>query len=170
MKQSYVPHYRRWKAFLILIVIATSKEEILNMEALSSPPTHLEVLKLYRHLERLPLWIVSLQNLTGLVLHLSELNEGPLSSLQSFPNLMTLRLEMANVGKELCFRREHFLPFKVLYIGQLTQLNQIKIEVESMSHIQFLRLYDCPNLKNIEGIQYLTGLQHLFLEKVSRGS
>ncbi|XXG62325.1 hypothetical protein AAC387_Pa05g0702 [Persea americana] len=121
------------------------------MEALSSPPTHLEVLKLYRHLERLPLWIVSLQNLTGLVLHLSELNEGPLSSLQSFPNLMTLRLEMANVGKELCFRREHFLPFKVLYIGQLTQLNQIKIEVESMSHIQFLRLYDCPNFEEHRG-------------------
>lgn len=87
-------------------IIATSEEGILNMEAVPSPPTHLEVLKLYRHLESLPLSIVSLQNLTGLVLHSSQLHEDPLS--QALPNLMTLRLEMADVGKELCFRRGHF--------------------------------------------------------------
>ncbi|RWR87903.1 hypothetical protein CKAN_01686600 [Cinnamomum micranthum f. kanehirae] len=36
-----------------------------------------------------------------------------------------------------------------------------------MRRIQCLSLYDCPNLNNIEGIRYHTGLQHLFLQKVS---
>ncbi|XXG76659.1 hypothetical protein AAC387_Pa08g0964 [Persea americana] len=94
--------------------MATSEEELLNMEPLSSPPTHLETLILCGRLERLPLWIVSLQNLTKVGLRWSQLNEDPLSSLQALPNLRTLYLEKAYVGKDLCFRRRHFLQLKAL--------------------------------------------------------
>eukprot|EP00268_Persea_americana_P022592 TRINITY_DN2247_c0_g1_i4.p1 TRINITY_DN2247_c0_g1~~TRINITY_DN2247_c0_g1_i4.p1 ORF type:complete len:265 (-),score=37.02 TRINITY_DN2247_c0_g1_i4:296-997(-) len=150
-----------------LNVIAASEEEILNMEALSFPPTHLETLVLQARLERLPLWIASLQNLTIVALRSSKLNEDPLSSLQALPNLMTLILEEAYVGKELCFRSGHFLQLKVLVIAGYGKLNQIKFEEESMSCIQSLSVFYCPNLKNIGGIQYLTSLQHLELKEVS---
>ncbi|XXG76660.1 hypothetical protein AAC387_Pa08g0965 [Persea americana] len=150
-----------------LAVATASEEEFLNMEALSSPPTHLEILALYGRLERVPLWIASLQNLTIVALRSSKLNEDPLSSLQALPNLMTLILEKAYVGKELYFRSGHFLQLKVLCIGGYSELNQVKFEEESMSCIQTLHFFWCPNLKNVEGIQYLTSLQHLFLKEVS---
>ncbi|RWR87898.1 disease resistance protein RPM1-like protein [Cinnamomum micranthum f. kanehirae] len=158
---------RKMEGLRLLNVISTREEEILNIEALSSPPTHLETLILHGRLERLPLWIVSLQNLTSVALHWSQLNEDPLSSLQALPNLMILYLTEAYVGKELCFRCRHFLQLKELCIAQLAQLNKIKFEEESMSCIHLLFLFDCPNLKNVEGTQYLTSLQLLFLKEVS---
>ncbi|XXG76667.1 hypothetical protein AAC387_Pa08g0971 [Persea americana] len=158
---------QKMEGLRFLNVIAASEEEILNMEALSFPPTHLETLGLQARLERLPLWIASLQNLTKLALYWSQLNEDPLSSLQALSNLMELYLSKAYVGKELCFHHRYFLQLRVLLIEHDTQLNQIKFEEESMSCIQSLSVFYCPNLKNIEGIQYLTSLQHVGLKEVS---
>ncbi|RWR73995.1 disease resistance protein RPM1-like protein [Cinnamomum micranthum f. kanehirae] len=159
---------QKMKALLILTVSVISEEEILDLDAVSSPPAHLKHLELNGRLERLPPWIGSLQNLAHLVLQRSHLKEEPLSSLEALPNLMSLSLTMAYVGEELCFRHGCFLKLKALAIYEIPKLNLIKIENGSMTCIETLHLIKCPELKRIpEGMQYLTTLQELFLVGMS---
>ncbi|XXG75037.1 hypothetical protein AAC387_Pa07g3627 [Persea americana] len=159
---------QKMEALLFLHVRATSEEEVIDLEALSSPPVHLETIALAGRLERPPLWIGSLQSLSRVFLQCSQLNEDPFSSLQTLPNLVQLHLKMAYAGQELCFRRGCFLKLKALEIHELLQLNQINIENKSLTCIQRLHLFKCPELKIIpKGIQYLTSLQELFLQDMS---
>ncbi|RWR73999.1 disease resistance protein RPM1-like protein [Cinnamomum micranthum f. kanehirae] len=160
---------QKMKALLILIVSVISEEEILDLDAESSPPAHLKNLWLKGRLERLPPWIGSLQNLVHLALQRSHLKEDPLSSLEALPNLISLRLiMMAYVGEELCFRHGCFLKLKALAICEIPKLNLIKIENGSMTCIETLYLGECPELKRIpEGMRYLTTLQELFLVGMS---
>ncbi|RWR73944.1 disease resistance protein RPM1-like protein [Cinnamomum micranthum f. kanehirae] len=156
------------KALLHLIVRVISKEEILDLDAVSSPPAHLKHLLLEGRLERLPPWIGSLQNLATLDLRSSHLKEDPLSSLEALPNLLSLCLIMVYVGEELCFRHGCFLKLNVLGISGIPKLNLIKIENGSMICIKKLYLKECPELKRIpEGMQYLTSLQELRLKDMS---
>ncbi|RWR73948.1 disease resistance protein RPM1-like protein [Cinnamomum micranthum f. kanehirae] len=155
---------QKTKALLHLTVRVISEEEILDLDAVSSPPPHLNSIKLNGPLERLPPWIGTLQNLAWLHLRESRLKEDPLSLLEALPNLMFLRLARAYVGEELCFRHGCFLKLKVLVIYEIPKLNMIKIENGSMTCIKALQLQECPGLKRIpEGMQYLTTLQELFL-------
>ena len=159
---------QKLKSLLLLIVMAITEEEILDLDALSHPPIHLETLALSGRMERLPPWIRSLQDLTQVYLHCSQLNDDPLSSLQALQNLMDLSLINTYVGKELCIRREWFLKLKKLTFASLPQLNRIYIEKGSMVCIEEIGLVKCPELKNIpEGIQYLTSLQELLLWDMS---
>ncbi|XXG48861.1 hypothetical protein AAC387_Pa02g3193 [Persea americana] len=159
---------QKMEALLYLDVRVISEEEILDLDAVSSPPAHLKFLWLEGRLERLPPWIGSLQNLAQLALKRSHLKEDPLSSLEALPNLMCLRLIMAYVGEELCFRHGCFLKLKTLFFSRIPKLNLIKIENGSMPCIKKLYLDECPELKRIpEGMQYLTSLQELHLFDVS---
>ncbi|RWR73939.1 disease resistance protein RPM1-like protein [Cinnamomum micranthum f. kanehirae] len=159
---------QKMKALLILSVIVISEEEILDLDAVSSPPAHLRYIWLDGRLERLPPWIGSLQNIARLTLRRSHLKKDPLSSLEALPNLMSLRLIMAYVGEELCFRHGCFLKLKALVISEIPKLNLIKIENGSMTLIQKLFLLKCPELKRIpEGLQYLITLQELRLFNMS---
>ncbi|RWR74002.1 disease resistance protein RPM1-like protein [Cinnamomum micranthum f. kanehirae] len=159
---------QKMKALLHLSVRVKSEEEIIDLDAVYSPPAHLKYLKLEGRLERLPPWIGSLQNLAHLMLQMSHLKEDPLSSLEALPNLISLRLRMAYVGEELCFRHGCFLKLKALAISEILKLNLIKIENGSMTCIETLHLMKCPELKRIpEGMQYLTTLQELFLVGMS---
>ncbi|RWR73947.1 disease resistance protein RPM1-like protein [Cinnamomum micranthum f. kanehirae] len=156
---------QKMEALLILSVQVISKEEILDLDAVSSPPAHLKFLWLDGHLERLPPWIGSLQNLASLVLQGSHLKEDSLFSLEALTNLRVLRLiMMAYVGEELCFRHGCFLKLKTLVIFESPKLNLIKIENGSLTCMEKLFLLKCPELKRIpEGMQYLTSLQELRL-------
>eukprot|EP00268_Persea_americana_P060792 TRINITY_DN761_c0_g1_i5.p1 TRINITY_DN761_c0_g1~~TRINITY_DN761_c0_g1_i5.p1 ORF type:complete len:928 (-),score=152.29 TRINITY_DN761_c0_g1_i5:554-3337(-) len=159
---------QKMEALLYLMVKVISEEEILDLDAVSSPPAHLKYLWLEGRLERLPPWIGSLQNLAQLALKGSHLKEDPLSSLEALPNLTLLRLIMAYVGEELCFRHGCFLKLKALAISEIPKLYLIKIENGSMTRIEKLYLGECPELKRIpEGMQYLTGLQELRLFNMS---
>ncbi|RWR73937.1 disease resistance protein RPM1-like protein [Cinnamomum micranthum f. kanehirae] len=157
---------QKMKALLYLTVV--SEEEILDLDAVSFPPAHLNSLSLEGRLERLPPWIGSLQNLARLDLRRSNLKEDSLSSLEALPNLKILRLITAYVGEELCFRHGCFLKLKILQILEIPKLNMIKIENGSMTCIEKLYLKECPELKRIpEGMQYLTSLQALGLSDMS---
>ncbi|RWR74001.1 disease resistance protein RPM1-like protein [Cinnamomum micranthum f. kanehirae] len=159
---------QKMKALLNLTVRVISEEEILDLDAESSPPAHLKYLWLEGRLERLPPWIGSLQNLAVLTLQRSHLKEDPLSSLEALPNLMTLCLLMAYVGEELCFPQGWFSKLKILEISEIPKLNLIKIENGSMTRIEELYVHKCPELKRIpEGMQYLTSLQELHLHDMS---
>lgn len=75
-----------------LKVASVNEEELLNLEALSSPPPDLQKLSLYGRLENMPHWFGSLTSLTHLELCWSELWEDPLPSLELLPNLLSLIL------------------------------------------------------------------------------
>ncbi|RWR73951.1 disease resistance protein RPM1-like protein [Cinnamomum micranthum f. kanehirae] len=159
---------QKMEALLYLEVQVISDEEILDLDAVSSPPAHLKYLLLEGRLERLPPWIDSLQNLTALDLRRSHLKEDPLSLLEALPNLIFLCLIMAYVGEELCFRHGCFLKLKALAIFEIPNLSLIKIENGSMTCIKKFMLDKCPELKRIpEGMQYLTCLQELLLYDMS---
>ncbi|XXG48932.1 hypothetical protein AAC387_Pa02g3252 [Persea americana] len=159
---------QKMEALLFLTVGVISEEEVLDLDLVSSPPAHLKHLWLEGRLERPPPWIGSLQNLVSMALQRSHLKEDTLSSLEALPNLKSLRLMRAYVGKELCFRHGCFLKLETLAISDIPKLNLIKIENGSMTCIKALYLQKCPELKRIpEGMQYLTSLQELYLIDMS---
>eukprot|EP00268_Persea_americana_P016734 TRINITY_DN17955_c0_g1_i1.p2 TRINITY_DN17955_c0_g1~~TRINITY_DN17955_c0_g1_i1.p2 ORF type:complete len:132 (+),score=22.88 TRINITY_DN17955_c0_g1_i1:426-821(+) len=121
-----------------------------------------------RRLERLPPWIGSLQDLTKVYLHWSQVNDDPLSSFQALPNLVYLYLIKAYVGKELCIRCGCLLKLKKFGFFHLPLLDRINIEEESKNCIEEIVLGSCPELKSVpEGMQHLTILQSLFLKDMS---
>nr|XP_023918423.1 disease resistance protein RPM1-like [Quercus suber] len=75
-----------------LQILATSEEEVLNLQSLPSPPPLLQIICLYGRLEKLPEWIPKLKNIVKIELCWSRLMEDPLKVLQALPNLMCLLL------------------------------------------------------------------------------
>ena len=155
---------QKLKSLQSLQVKATSGEEMLRLDTLLHPPTHLEYLHLSGRLEMLPPWIGSLKDLTKVTLHWSQLNEDPFTLLQALPNLLRIGLDYAYVGNELCIRRGSFLRLKSLTFEKLPRLDRICIEEESMSCVEELYFVNCRELKSApEGIEYLTSLRLLSL-------
>eukprot|EP00262_Sarcandra_glabra_P008468 TRINITY_DN22003_c0_g1_i1.p1 TRINITY_DN22003_c0_g1~~TRINITY_DN22003_c0_g1_i1.p1 ORF type:complete len:185 (-),score=19.27 TRINITY_DN22003_c0_g1_i1:13-567(-) len=149
-----------------LFVSATNEEESLKLESLSPPPI-LQRLSLVGHLEQVPLWFSSLWNLTHLYLHWSRLKQDPLSYLHALPNLGHLILTNAYDGQQLWFQVGWFPRLKVLWLYDLKQLNEVRIEQGALPNVQDLYLRGCGKLKVLpHGIEYLTGLQLLYLEEM----
>lgn len=156
------------KRLLTLGVIAINEDEPLPLEALSSPPPHLQKLLLCGHLEKVPSWFSSLTNLAYLYLFWSRLQEETLSSLQALPNLVLLQLAKAYDGTKLCFYAGWFPALKKLRLCDMAQLNSLMIEDGALPCIQQLSLFRCRELKMVPmGIEYLGTLQELYLEEMS---
>ncbi|KAK4570705.1 hypothetical protein RGQ29_029519 [Quercus rubra] len=149
-----------------LSIKVTNEEETLRMEALSSPPPNLQKLYLIGKLEKVPQWFRSLQSLTYLRLHWSRLEEDLLPHIAALPNLGSLVLNNAYVGKQLCFNIG-FLKLTRLSIRNFPQLNEIIIEKGVMPNLKSLYIGSCMELKTVpKGIEYLQNLQQLDLESV----
>lgn len=147
-----------------LSVTSIDEHEFLQLETLSSPPPNLQKLGLYGHLEKVPHWFSSVINLTCLWLSFSGLREDPLSSLHALPNLVFLSLSKAYDGQQLTFCSRGFPKLKTLTLITLAQLGHVKIEKGAMPCIHRINISRCSQLKMVpEGIEYLTGLQHLYL-------
>lgn len=63
------------KLLQYLALWVSGEEEFLDVNALSSPPPHLRRLIFACKLQKVPPWFSSLQNLTGLYLHWTRLDE-----------------------------------------------------------------------------------------------
>ncbi|KAM4068380.1 hypothetical protein ACB094_12G006600 [Castanea mollissima] len=149
-----------------LFIMATNAEETLRMDSLSAPPPNLRVLILVGKLEKVPRWFLSLQSVTSLYLHWSRLEEDLLPHIAALPNLGSLTLINAYVGRQLCFNTG-FLELTKLYIANFPQLNEIKIEKGVMPNLKSLDLDSCMELKTVPlGIEYLQNLQLLKLKSV----
>ncbi|XWS63080.1 hypothetical protein CRYUN_Cryun06bG0066100 [Craigia yunnanensis] len=81
-----------------LSIVSTVKEELIDLQYLSSPPQLLQRLYLYGRLEKLPDWIPSLESLVVVYLKWSRLPDDALESLQNLPNLIHLELLQATEG------------------------------------------------------------------------
>ncbi|KAG6785167.1 hypothetical protein POTOM_010893 [Populus tomentosa] len=150
---------------LRLGVMATNTEEELQLEALPLTPIFLQKLTLIGHLNRLPPWIGSLENLTHLYLGYSRLQEDILSSIHVLSSLVFLELKKAYDGRALHFKEGWFPRLNKLNLVELVQLDSLKLEENSLPSIQELYLIRCQAMTALpQGIEHLNGLQKLHLE------
>ncbi|XP_059650141.1 probable disease resistance RPP8-like protein 4 [Cornus florida] len=155
-----------------LSVSSTEEDEILDVQSLpsNSPPQFLRTLDLKGYLEKLPQWILSLDNLVKLHLKWSKLRDDPLQSLQDLPNLMEIGLDHAYQGEELCFKAGGFQMLEILRLRRLKGLRWVKMEEGAMPHLEKLYISDCQLVKEMaSGIEHLTKLQLLYLGDQSIG-
>ncbi|WCJ34867.1 Disease resistance protein RPM1 [Euphorbia peplus] len=137
--------------------------EILELNALESPPPNLSVVTLYGKLERIPEWFHSLQNLRDLWLRWSGLVEDPIPELQGLPNLRRLGLVKAFEGEYLYFP-EGFDRLEILNLLNFPALRRIHIEKGAMSGLKKLYIGNCPDLEMIPGgVIHLNHLRKLNL-------
>lgn len=150
---------------LRLGVMATNTEEELQLEALPLAPLFLQKLTLIGHLNRLPPWIGSLENLTHLYLGYSRLQEDILSSIHVLSSLVFLELKKAYDGRALHFKEGWFPRLNKLNLVELVHLDSLKLEENSLPSIRELYLIRCQAMTALpQGIEHLNGLQKLHLE------
>jgi disease resistance protein RPM1 len=146
----------------ILVVGSISEDEILDLQSISSPPPFLECIYLRGRLEKLPNWVLELQNLVTLILFFSSLKEDPLSCVQALPNLVTLSLNHAYDGEQLHFEEGGFRKLKKLTLRELKRLKMVEIDRGSLPVLEQLEIGPCPQMKEVpSGIHHLKSLKIL---------
>ncbi|KAL6900701.1 hypothetical protein ACP4OV_005377 [Aristida adscensionis] len=141
------------------------------LDGVSSPPKHLQSLKLHGKLVKLPEWVGGLQNLVKLSVQETELTEvdATIQVLGKLPNLAILRLLAgAFVGEELrlTFRREMFpslLVLQLFYIGGYGGHGghrSLEFEEGATPKLELVRLVVLfeSSIKNISGVASLRSL------------
>lgn len=145
-----------------LSVVSSVKDEVIDLNHLSSPPQLLQRLYLTGRLEQLPAWIPSLQSLAIVYLKWSRLEDDPLVSLQHLPNLVHLELLQVSIGDTLRFKAGGFQKLKVLGIDKFDELKCIEMEQGALPVIEKLCILRCKSLETVQlGIEHLTMLKVL---------
>lgn len=132
-----------------------------------SPPPFLRKLRLEGLLEKVPIWLGSLERLTNIRLGFSNLSENPTLVLQLLPNLKTLTLWQAydakQIGKEFC-EAGGFPKLEVLSIASRVLEEWTNIEEGALPSLKYLNLHNCLRLRMLpEGLQFVTTLEQLHL-------
>ncbi|KAL7176960.1 hypothetical protein ACSBR2_030320 [Camellia fascicularis] len=155
-KMKYLQHLSVW---------ASSDDEILDLQYISSssPPQYLQRLRLTGRLEKLPDWILKLQNLVRLSLAGSGLTKNDqLKGLQVLPSLVRLGLWDAYDWEQLYFEVGGFQKLKQLYLEDLKGLNSVIIEEGALPLLEELTIGRSPHLKEVpSGIHHLQKLKTL---------
>ncbi|XWS49319.1 hypothetical protein CRYUN_Cryun13aG0153500 [Craigia yunnanensis] len=145
-----------------LSVVSSVKDEVIDLNRLSSPPQLLQRLYLTGRLEQLPEWIPRLQSLVIVYLKWSRLEDDPLVSLQHLSNLVHLELLQVSIGETSCFKAGGFQKLKVLGIDKFDELRCIEMEEGAMPAIEKLSILRCKSLETVPlGIEHLTTLKVL---------
>jgi disease resistance protein RPM1 len=145
-----------------LSITSIEENEILDLESLSRPPPFLQRLYLLGRLEKLPVWISSLNNLAKISLKWSQLRDDPLEYLQDLPNLVHLEFLQVYEGETLHFKAEGFQSLKVLCLDKMDGLKMVIVEKGSMPFLEKLFLQRCKLLHSLpSGIENLSKLKAL---------
>ncbi|OMP11504.1 Disease resistance protein [Corchorus capsularis] len=145
-----------------LSVVSSVKDEVIDLQHLSSPPKLLERLYLTGKLEQLPEWIPRLQSLVIVYLKWSRLEDNPLVSLQNLSNLVHLELLQVTTGDTLSFKAGGFRKLKVLGIDKFDELKCIEMEKDALPVLEKLSILRCKSLETVPlGIEHLTMLKVL---------
>ncbi|KAL6011429.1 hypothetical protein ACLOJK_001877 [Asimina triloba] len=136
----------------------------LPLEGLA-PTARLRRLLLEGHLERVPGFLITLENLTTLRLGFSGLSENPYAVLQQLPNLKNLCFWQAynatQMGREIC-RAGGFPKLEDFTICSHVLEEWTEIEEGAFPSLKYLRLHNCMRLRMLpEGLQHVTALLHL---------
>lgn len=145
-----------------LSITSEEKTNIIDLQHISSPPQYLQRLYLAGHLENLPHWINSLQNLVKLFLKWSRLKEDPLVHLQHLPNLVHLEFLQVYEGESLYFKEGGFPSLKILGLDKLDALQSVIMDKGAMPRLEKLTVQRCKLLTKVpKGIEFLTNLKLL---------
>ncbi|XP_039169291.1 disease resistance protein RPM1-like [Eucalyptus grandis] len=141
---------------------SVNKNEIIDLQELSSPPPFLQRIYLTGRLEALPHWISSLDSLTVLHLRWSQLQDSPLLSLGNLPNLVCLELLQVYEGTKLSFKANDFMKLQYLVLGPFDKLKCVEVEKGSMPCLEELVIEGCKPLEKLpSGIEHLGKLKVL---------
>ncbi|XAR65033.1 hypothetical protein NMG60_11008980 [Bertholletia excelsa] len=147
-----------------LYMVSIRPVEPLPVNSLSSPPQYLQCLYLKSSLPSIPEWVLSLQNLSKLVLQYCNLDHDPLRTLQRLPNLILLELREAYAGEELCCNAGGYPKLRKLGLKGRGQVKRIRIDEGAMSGLRELNISSCRELETLPlGIEHLRNLQQLDL-------
>ncbi|XP_031270495.1 disease resistance protein RPM1-like [Pistacia vera] len=145
-----------------LSIQVTSREEILDIESMTSPPPCLERLHLKGNMKKLPDWILKLDHIERISLELSGLTDDPLRVLKDLPNLLDLMLWDTCHDERLHFKEGWFPKLKILELVDFKGVELMIIEKGAMPNLEDLRIGSCPRLKEIPiGIEHLRNLKIL---------
>ena len=145
-----------------LRINATSEEEVLELQSMSSPPPFLQNLYLFGRLEKLPEWILKLKSIVRIGLGWSRIMDDQLNVLQALPNLMWLWLYDGYKGEQLHIGGEGFQKLKFLGLHNLRELNRLIIDEGALAILEGLDIGPCPQLKELpSGIHHLKTLKSL---------
>ncbi|XP_058115149.1 putative disease resistance protein At1g50180 [Magnolia sinica] len=125
----------------------------------------LSKLHLVGKLEKLPESTEFPTNLTKLTLKDTHLNQDPLVTLEKLKNLRILRLLFDSYdGAEMACSAQGFPRLEFLHLESLNQLEEWRVEKESMPNLLHLRIECCSELKKLpEGLQHVSTLKKLEL-------
>ncbi|CAK7340739.1 unnamed protein product [Dovyalis caffra] len=138
------------------------RNEILDVQSISSPPLQLPSLRLRGQLEMVPDWISKLHNLAKLRLSFSNLTDGSFKILQTLPNLKYLGLIGAYNGEKIHFEGGGYQKLKFLYLAGLSHLSTMLIDEGALPVLEGLAMGPCPQLKKVpSGFQHLKYLKEL---------
>ncbi|KAJ0101987.1 hypothetical protein Patl1_03855 [Pistacia atlantica] len=146
-----------------LVVESTSREEILDIESMTSPPHGLQSLFLRGNTKKLPDWIFKLEYIVRIGLDLSGLTDDPIRVLQALPNLLELRLWDTCHNEQLLFKEGWFQKLTRLQLFDFTGMELMIIEKGAMPNLEELGIGPCPQMKEIPiGIEHLRNLRILW--------
>ncbi|CAK7323837.1 unnamed protein product [Dovyalis caffra] len=150
-----------------LRVYTINEDEILEVQSMSAPPSHLQTLTLGGHLERFPDWVSKLQNLVQLILWYSRLKDDPIKVIQALPNLKVLGLVSGYSGEKIHFKGG-FQKLKLLGLAGLNELKTMTIDKGAMPFVETLQIGPSSQLKEVpSGIQHLKHLKELYFAGMS---
>ncbi|KAJ3690304.1 hypothetical protein LUZ61_019468 [Rhynchospora tenuis] len=133
------------------------------LEAVSTPPKYLQSLKLYSPINKLPNWIMWLENLVKMEVRSTNLEMEEIKRIEKLPNLTILRmLRNPFKGQQLCFGPGAFPKLHTLKIELMKDLKSVSFEKSSAPRLENLEINGCRSL----GQNGLSGL--LFLERLKK--
>ncbi|XP_031273400.1 disease resistance protein RPM1-like [Pistacia vera] len=139
-----------------------SREEILDIESMTSPPHGLQSLFLRGNMKKLPDWIFNLEYIVRIGLDLSGLTDDPMRVLQAMPNLLELRLWDTCHDKQLHFKEDWFPKLKILLLFDFEGVESMIIDKGAMPNLEKLNVGPWPQLKEFPiGIEHLRNLKFL---------
>ncbi|KAJ9672544.1 hypothetical protein PVL29_025952 [Vitis rotundifolia] len=159
---------QKMKHLSCLYVTSRSKEEVLDLDYMSTPPSLLHRLSLEGKLLETPSWISKLPSLVKMSLKSSRLDGGLIEALQALPCLMELQLVDAFIGEELEFTCNSFQELRMLEVEQSDHLHTVLVCEGAMPNLQKLTMRSCRNLKLVPlGLNNLTRLEEMYLYEMS---
>ena len=144
-----------------LDICASSEDEVLELQSLSSPPPFLRRLSFSGRLEKLHEWIPKLKSTTRICLIWSRLMDDPLKVLQAMPILMDLCLYDGYMGEQLHFERGGFQKLKKLGLRSLRGLIRLMIDEGALPLLDQLEIGPCIDSFLVIGIHHLKSLKNL---------
>ncbi|KAF0901250.1 hypothetical protein E2562_038828 [Oryza meyeriana var. granulata] len=151
-----------------LNVLSAEGNQGISFEALNFPPKNLRKLKvngrLHQSVMASPFFQTVGAKLEKLYLTGSKMNIDPLISISCLSNLKVLQIGDTYGGERIVFQSGWFPKLHTLIMCNLSHINSMIMEQQTMKNLQWLALVNFPELKEVpHGIELLLSLQNLML-------